>query len=60
MFKVDKESLLHLNDAMRNTIENMNYDNPVEVGAFASSMVSIGNQINMHLLKKQLGKEGDD
>ena len=59
MFEVDKESLLHLNDAMRNTIENMNYDNPVEVGAFASSMVSIGNQINMNLLKKMV-KEGDD
>ena len=59
MFDVDKESLLHLNDAMRKTIEEMDYENPVQVGAFASSMVSIGNQINMNLLKN-IVKKGDD
>lgn len=51
MFKIDKESLLALNDVMNRTIETMDYSNPEEIGAFASSMVSIGNQINMALIK---------
>ena len=51
MFDIDKGSLLNLLDAMGKTVENMDYDNPVEVSAFASSMVSIGNQINMGIVR---------
>lgn len=44
---------------MRKTILNMNYDNPVEVSAFASSMVSMGNQINIELVRSITKKEED-
>lgn len=56
MFDINKESLLELNNAMRGTILNMNYDNPIEVSAFASTMVSVGNQINIELLKNTVDK----
>ncbi len=56
MFKIDKQSLLSLNEAMNKTIEEMDFNNPEEVGAFASSMVSIGNQINMTLIKSMYKK----
>ena len=51
MFDVTKESLLELNEAMRKTILTMDYNNSVEVAAFASTMVSIGNQINMKMIR---------
>lgn len=57
MFDIDKESLLELNHAMQKTILNMDYDNPVEVSAFAGTMISIGNQINMQLMKNTI-KDG--
>lgn len=60
MFKIDKQSLLSLNEAMNKTIEEMDFNNPEEVGAFASSMVSIGNQINMTLIKSMYKKGGDE
>lgn len=52
MFEINKDSLLELNKAMRKTIMDMNYNNPMEVSAFASSMVSMGNQINIEIVKK--------
>lgn len=58
MFKVDKESLLGLLNAMNETVEEMDFSNPDEVGAFASSMVSIGNQINMAVIKGMNKKNG--
>ena len=51
MFDVTKESLLELNEAMRKTILTMDYNNSVEVAAFASTMVSLGNQINMKMIR---------
>lgn len=60
MFKIDKESLLSLNKAMNKTIEDMDFNNPEQVGAFASSMVSIGNQINMSIIKSMYKELGED
>lgn len=57
MFSIDKDSLLELNSTMRKTILNMDFNNPVEVSAFASSMVSIGNQINIELIRSIVKKE---
>lgn len=50
MFKLNKETLLSLNLAMRKTIEEMDYTNPHEISAFASSLVITGNQINMSII----------
>lgn len=52
MFEISKESLLELNKAMYNTIHKINFDNPVEVSAYASSLISVGNQINISLIKQ--------
>ena len=52
MFDINKNSLLDLNNAMQKTILDMNYDNPMELSAFASTMVSIGNQMNIQIIKK--------
>lgn len=61
MFDINKEELLKLNEVMKKTITEMNYDNPMEVSAFASTMVSIGNQINIKLIKTITDKkEGND
>ena len=51
MFKISKDSLLKLNEAMQKTIMDMNYDNPLEISAFASTMISVGNQINLEVIK---------
>jgi len=57
MFDIDKDSLLQLNKAMYKTIMNMNYDNPLEISAFASSMVSMGNQINLEIVRSMTKEE---
>ena len=57
MFNINKEELLTLNDTMRETIKGLDFDNPQEVSAFACSMVSIGNQINMAVVKKACQKK---
>lgn len=57
MFSIDKESLLELNDTMRKTIIDMDFNNPLEVSAFASSMVSVGNQINIELVRSIIKKD---
>ena len=53
---LDKEELLKLNDNMRETIEEMDCNNPLEICVFATSMVMMGNQINMEIVK-QLNKK---
>ena len=59
MFNIDKDSLLQLNKAMKETIINMDYNNPLEVSAFACSMVSVGNQINIEVMRNITKKEED-
>ena len=57
MWKLDKESLLSLNDAMRETINGIDDRNPEEIMAFASSMIVMGNEINKALFKGLLKKK---
>lgn len=56
MWKLDKVSLLSLNDAMRDTINEINYNNPDEIMAFASSMIVMGNEINKALVRSLMKK----
>lgn len=56
MTQLDKEALLKLNDSMRETIEGLNCNNPIEICVFASSMVTMGNHINLEIVK-QLSKK---
>lgn len=53
---LDKESLLMLNDAMRETITEINYSNPEEIMAFGSSMIVMGNEINKRIMLGLLHK----
>ena len=52
MFDINKNSLLDLKKKKKKTILDMNYDNPMELSAFASTIVSIGNQMNIQIIKK--------
>lgn len=56
MIQLDREALLKLNDSMRETIEELDCNNPLEICVFATSMVTMGNHINMEIIK-QLSKK---
>ena len=49
---IQKEELLKLIDTMRETIEELDCSNPIEICVFATSMVTMGNHINMEIVKQ--------
>lgn len=49
---IDKDTLLELNDTMRETIVGLDCNNPLEICVFATSMVTMGNHINMEIIKE--------
>ena len=57
MFDVNRESLLDLMDTMKGRVEVLDFNNPLEVYVFASSLISIGNSICLSLVKELYKKK---
>ena len=57
LFDVTKENLLELLDTMRDKVEELDFDNSLEVYVFASSLVSIGNSLCLSLMKSMCKKK---